>query len=371
MGNHRSTDRWLGIAAAIVLLIAAVLVVLPFFSALLWASIVSITLWPLRELLAQRLRLGSNLAATLISLALLGLLVAPIAAASVLLANYTEDLLAQVRNLMQDGLPEPPLWLATIPFVGHWLADQWANYRHDGSALLSQSLALLEQHRGLILSAAREVSSGIAELLIAVFLSFFVLRDGERIAAWLSQGARRLSEEGPELLRLTARTIEGVVYGIVGTAVVSGLLGWAGYAIAGVPKSLTLGLLTFLGAFVPFGTALVWGPAAFWLLQQGETPWAMFMLVWGALVISSADNVIKPMLISRGSAMPFVLTLVGAVGGVIAFGVIGVFLGPTLMALAWFLVMQWMARALPMPTQQRVASSSKRNAVGDDPNDAR
>jgi len=128
-------------------------------------------------------------------------------------------------------------------------------------------------------------------------------------------------------LSLTARTIEGVVYGIVGTALVSGLLGWAGYALAGVPKAFTLGLLTFLGAFVPFGTALVWGPAAFWLLQQGEMPWAIFMLVWGALVISSADNVIKPMLISRGSAMPFVLTLVGAVGGVIAFGVIGVFLG--------------------------------------------
>jgi len=152
---------------------------------------------------------------------------------------------------------------------------------------------------------------------------------------------------------------------------VSGLLGWAGYALAGVPKAFTLGLLTFLGAFVPFGTALVWGPAAFWLLQQGEMPWAIFMLVWGALVISSADNVIKPMLISRGSAMPFVLTLVGAVGGVIAFGVIGVFLGPTLMALAWFLVMQWMARALPMPNQQTIASNPKHNAEAEDQDDAR
>jgi predicted PurR-regulated permease PerM len=371
MEHHRSTDRWLGIAAAIVLLIAAVLVVLPFFSALLWAAIVSITLWPLRELLAQRLRLGSNTAAALICLALLALLVAPIAAASVLLANYTEDLLGQVRNLMQDGLPDPPLWLASVPLIGHWLADQWANYRHDGSALLTQSLALLEQHRGLILSAAREVSTGIAELLIAVFLSFFVLRDGKRIAAWLSHGAGRLSEEGPELLGLTARTIEGVVYGIVGTAVVSGLLGWVGYAVAGVPKALTLGLLTFLGAFVPFGTTLVWGPAAFWLLQQGETGWAVFILVWGALVISSADNVIKPMLISRGSAMPFVLTLVGAVGGVIAFGVIGVFLGPTLMALAWFLVMQWMARALPMPKQRTSVEGPKRNAEDVDRGDVR
>jgi predicted PurR-regulated permease PerM len=371
MANHRRTDRWLGIAAAIVLLIAAVLVVLPFFSALLWAAIVSITLWPLRDLMAHKMKLGRGLSAAFISIALLGLLVAPIAAASVLLANYTEDLLSQVRHLMQDGLPEPPQWLGTIPLLGQWLADQWAHYRHDGSALLAQSLALLEQHRGLILSAAREVSSGIAELLIAVFLSFFVLRDGERIAAWLNQGARRLSAEGPELLSLTARTIEGVVYGIVGTALVSGLLGWAGYALAGVPKAFTLGLLTFLGAFVPFGTALVWGPAAFWLLQQGEMPWAIFMLVWGALVISSADNVIKPMLISRGSAMPFVLTLVGAVGGVIAFGVIGVFLGPTLMALAWFLVMQWMARALPMPNQQAIASNPKHNAEAEDQDDAR
>lgn len=107
MANHRSTDRWLGIAAAIVLLIAAVLVVLPFFSALLWAAIVSITLWPLRDLMAHKMKLGRGLSAAFISIALLGLLVAPIAAASVLLANYTEDLLSQVRHLMQDGLPEP------------------------------------------------------------------------------------------------------------------------------------------------------------------------------------------------------------------------------------------------------------------------
>jgi len=370
MGKHRSTDRWLGIAAAMVLLAAAILVVLPFFSALLWAAIVSITLWPLRELLSKRLRLGSNMAAGLIGLALLALLASPIAAASVVLANYTEELLSQIRSLMQDGLPEPPVWLASIPLLGSWLSEQWANYRHDGSALMTQSLALLEEHRGLILSAARQVSTGIAELLIAVFLSFFILRDGERISLWLNQGARRLSEEGPELVSLTARTIEGVVYGIVGTALVSGLLGWAGYALAGVPKAFTLGLLTFLGAFVPFGTALVWGPAAFWLLQQDEAPWAIFMLIWGALVISSADNVIKPMLISRGSAMPFVLTLIGAVGGVIAFGVIGVFLGPTLMALAWFLAMQWMARALPPQNEQDVAADPKHSAGAEDRGDA-
>lgn len=133
MANHRSTDRWLGIAAAIVLLIAAVLVVLPFFSALLWAAIVSITLWPLRDLMAHKMKLGRGLSAAFISIALLGLLVAPIAAASVLLANYTEDLLSQVRHLMQDGLPEPPQWLGTIPLLGQWLADQWAHYRHDGA----------------------------------------------------------------------------------------------------------------------------------------------------------------------------------------------------------------------------------------------
>ncbi|MBM3378136.1 MAG: AI-2E family transporter [Betaproteobacteria bacterium] len=342
---ERSTDYWLGIAAALALMLAAALVVLPFLSALLWAAIVTITLWPLRDALVLRLRLGANLSATLMTLALLAILVAPIAAATVVLANYTDDLLGQARSLMQNGLPEPPAWLAALPLVGNWLAEQWAMYRNDGSALLAQLLVLLEQHRGLILKAATGLSSGVAELLLAVFLSFFLLRDGHRITIWLDGGARRLSQEGPQLLRLTARTIEGVVYGIVGTALVSGALGWIGYALAGVPKAFTLALLTFLGAFIPFGTVLVWGPAAVWLFQQGETGWAMFVLAWGAAVISSADNVIKPLLISRGSSMPFVMTLIGAVGGVIAFGVIGVFIGPTLTALAWFLAMQWMSRS--------------------------
>ena len=343
---QQSTDHWLGVAAALSLMLAAAVVVLPFLSALLWAGIVTITLWPLREVMVRRLRIGTSLCATLMTLALLAILVAPIAAASVVLANYTDELLSSARSLMQDGLPEPPAWLAALPLVGQWLAEQWALYRNDGSALLAQLLALLDQHRGLILKAATGLSSGVAELLLAVFLSFFLLRDGQRIAQWLESGAQRLSEEGPQLLRLTARTIEGVVYGIVGTAFVSGVLGWIGYALAGVPKAFTLALLTFLGAFIPFGTALVWGPAAVWLIQQGETGWAIFVLAWGAGVISSADNVIKPLLISRGSSMPFVMTLIGAVGGVIAFGVIGVFIGPTLTALAWFLAMQWMSRDL-------------------------
>lgn len=342
---QRSTDDWLGIAAALALMLAAALVVLPFLSALLWAAIASVTLWPLRDAMVRRLRMGPGLSATLITLALFAILVAPIAAATVVLANYTDDLLAQARALMQEGLPEPPAWLAALPLIGTWLSEQWALYRHDGSALLAHLLALLEQHRGLILKAATGLSSGVAELLLAVFLAFFLLKDGQRITLWLDAGAQRLSQEGPQLLRLTARTIEGVVYGIVGTALVSGALGWIGYAIAGVPKAFTLALLTFLGAFIPFGTALVWGPAAVWLFQQGETGWAIFVLAWGAGVISSADNVIKPLMISRGSSMPFVMTLIGAVGGVIAFGVIGVFIGPVLTALAWFLAMQWLTRS--------------------------
>ncbi len=113
--------------------------------------------------------------------------------------------------------------------------------------------------------------------------------------------------------------------------------------IAGVPGALLWGMLTFFLSVVPVGPPLIWGGAVAWLLYQGSVGWAIFMALWGFFGISGIDNVIKPYLISRGSRLPFILTLLGVLGGALAFGFIGVFLGPLLLALGYRLLQEWVA----------------------------
>jgi predicted PurR-regulated permease PerM len=139
---------------------------------------------------------------------------------------------------------------------------------------------------------------------------------------------------------VAGNTVRGVVYGILGTAIVQGVIAGIGFLIAGIPGAMLLGMLTFFLSVVPMGPPLVWIPCTIWLFSQGRTGMGIFMIVWG-IGVSSIDNVVKPWLISQGSAMPFVLIFFGVLGGALAFGFIGVFLGPTLLAVAYRLIEEW------------------------------
>jgi predicted PurR-regulated permease PerM len=138
-----------------------------------------------------------------------------------------------------------------------------------------------------------------------------------------------------------SRTVRGVMFGMLGTALAQALVAVVGFLIAGVPAAPLLGVLTFVFSLIPVGPPIIWGGAAIWLFQQGNTAWGIFMLIWGVLLISGVDNVVKPMLISRGSSLPFVLVLLGVLGGVLAFGFVGIFIGPTLLAVAYGLLLTW------------------------------
>jgi predicted PurR-regulated permease PerM len=148
------------------------------------------------------------------------------------------------------------------------------------------------------------------------------------------------------------KTVRGVVYGILGTALVQAVMAGIGFFVAGVPGAALLALLTFFFSVVPVvGTGLVWIPAAIWLFQQGSTGWGIFMIAWG-LLVGNVDNVVKPWLISQGSDMPFILIFFGVMGGALAFGFIGVFLGPTLLAVSSRLVEEWVSASRLVPAEK-------------------
>jgi len=258
------------------------------------------------------------------------------------LVENSAPVIASIQSFLNDGLPSPPGWISSIPLVGPTLANYIAEHANDASAVSAQLREFVRPAQGLILDAARTIAAGLVELVLSVLIAFFFYRDGAFIARRLQRAVERLGgERALQLLELAGATIKGVVYGVLGTALAQGALAMVGFVILQVQGALFLGFLTSFMSLLPMGPPLVWVPVVIWLGVQGRIAAAVFLAIWGVFVISGVDNLLKPYLISRAGKLPFVLVLLGALGGVLAFGLIGVFLGPVLLALGFNLVLEW------------------------------
>ena len=200
----------------------------------------------------------------------------------------------------------------------------------------------LSSARTWLLSAAKAVGQAVTQVLFSAFLAFFFLRDSETLSKRLSVGVERLAgKRGKHLVKVAGDTVRGVIYGILGTAVAQAVVAGLGFWIAGVPGAVLLAVVVFFFAVIPYGPPIVWVPAAIWLFAQDQVGYSIFLLIWGVAVISSVDNFLRPFLISQGSKMPFALIFCGVIGGALAFGLVGVFIGPTILAVAFRLIDEW------------------------------
>lgn len=345
--TQRRIEDLLLIVAVGLLVAGNIAVLAPFASAILWAVVLCYATWPLFVRLDGFLGGRKSLAALGMCLAVTVVLVAPF----LIVALSLGDNLARLVALVQDGLaqasPTPPAWLARIPLVGGWLAGQWSAIAVDPGSLAERVKQALPGLAQWALGRGLALTHGLMMLVASVFVAFFLYRDGEELARLVAVAVARVGgERGEALLTLAGSTIKGVVYGILGTALAQGVLAAIGFLVSGVPGALALGLITFFLSVVPVGPPLVWLPAALWLYAQGHTGMAVFLGLWGLLVVSSVDNFVKPYLISQGAALPFILVLFGVLGGLAAFGFLGVFLGPTLLALGFGLLKAWTAETL-------------------------
>ena len=322
--------------------IGCVLVLYPFISALLWAAILVFTTWPAFEWLRLHLRLRHGAAAGLMVALTAIVVVLPIA-----LATPTRgDDIARLRQVIEDslraGLPASPAWLFDVPLVGQTIGDLWNHWSEDISTLLGA----MRPYFGILLENGLHVLLGIASgvllFLLALVAAFFIYVHGEAIAARLKLMLHRIAGGRAErLILVTGNTVRGVVYGILGTAIVQGVLTAIGLGLAGVPRAMLLGGVAGLLAVLPVGAPLIWIPAAIWLASTGHWGWGLFLAIYGAVVISSADNIIRPWFISRGADLPFLLTVLGVLGGALAFGLLGIFLGPVLLGVGYTLMNEW------------------------------
>ena len=250
-------------------------------------------------------------------------------------------LISASQKLIQEGPPSPPDWVGSVPQIGSHVADYW-NYLNKSSSVRLQELArLLPTAKTIVLWGGRALAEGIFQIILSLVIAFFFYRDGNTAANQLHAALHRIAgEKGDRLLDLAGATIRAVIYGILGTSLLQGVVASIGFAIAGVPGAVSLGFVTFLLSLVPGGPPIVAAPAAFWLYRQGSTAWAVFIMAWG-LMVAALENVVKPLLISRGGSTPMILVMLGVLGGALSFGVIGMFLGPTLVALGYSLFEQW------------------------------
>jgi predicted PurR-regulated permease PerM len=330
------------VAAIAVLVVGCFMVLRPFIAAILSAAILSFSTWPVYEWFERRLGGRSWLAALVMTLLFVVIVVLPLVVVALTYADEVPRLFETVRDTLSEGLPNPPSWVSSIPLVGESLDTGWRELAGNKAQLAEMLKRLLQPARQGVVSASFLIGEGALQFTLIAFIAYFFYRDGAALAGALRNALTRVAGQlTGELIEIVGGTVTGVVYGIVGTGIAQGIVALIGFFIAGVPGALMLGFLTVFLSMVPAGPPLLWLGATAWLAYQDRPGWAIFMAVWGIFVISGIDNIVKPLLISRGSSLPFVLVLLGVLGGVLAFGFIGIFLGPVLLAVGFNLARGW------------------------------
>jgi predicted PurR-regulated permease PerM len=324
------------------LLAASIWVLRPVLPAAIWATMIVVATWPLLTALERRLGGRRRLAASLLTLALLLLFVLPFTAAVATLVANRDRLLGWAAAVGDLALPPPPDWLVRVPAVGAPIAQEWREALAAGPSGLAARLApfaddavrwLLQQIGGVGLVA-------VEFLLTVLFCAYFYVH-GEKAAGRLLRIGRRLGgERGEDVIRLAGLAVRGVALAVVLTALAQALLGGLGLLVAGLPFVAVLTAVMFLLALAQIGAVPVLLAAAGWMFWHGSTGWGVALLVW-SLVVGSLDNFLRPVLIRRGVDLPLLLVFTGVIGGLIAFGLVGIFIGPVLLAVGHTLLDAW------------------------------
>jgi predicted PurR-regulated permease PerM len=340
---------------AIVLLMAASFWILkPFLLPLVWATMIAVATWPMLLGAEKRLRQSRALAVLLMTAGLLLVLILPLTLAVKTIIQNVDAMKEWVRGLSAEGLPPVPDWVGNLPLVGERAAEMWAKAAAAGSEGLSAQLSpYVQKILTWFVNNAGGFGLIIVEFLLALVLTAILYAKGETAAMGVRNFFRRLAgERGDKMVILAGKAIRAVAMGIVVTALIQSALAGIGLWVAGIPGPALLTAVMFLLAIAQIGVVPVLAVAVGWLFWKGATLWAIALLVW-TVIVGSLDNVIRPILIRKGADLPLLLILAGVIGGLVAFGIIGLFVGPVVLAVAYTLVKEWVAD--PVATESAAA----------------
>lgn len=321
----------------------------PFFTSVAWAAILVFVSWPLYTRLLRRLGGRKNLAATIMTLLLTVTMVGPMAWLLLLLQSEVRVIYAHLGEFLAlDALPLPPLIHERLPWLARELERLWVVLHDNPAAFKDNIRGALNLGLSQVGTLAGGIGRNIAKLMFTVLTAFFFYRDGLAIIMQLRQALAHMTpHQGERYLNAAGDMTRAVVFGIVLTALAQSAFAGIGYAVAGAPNPVFLTLVTFLFALIPFGTPFAWGAVALWLLASGDTLAATGLVIWGTVVVGSIDNIIRPLVISTATQISFLLIMFGVLGGLAAFGMIGLFLGPVILAVAIAIWKQWLDQPVP------------------------
>lgn len=311
----------------------------PFIPAILVATILALSAWPAFSWLETKLNHRTTLAAALMTVSLATCFLIPLVFLGVSMRTDFVKLRMQLIDNWQGTMTQAPTWLTDIPMIGPFIGTEWTAYARNEQSMIDALHINAGWIYGQILHYASSIGHGILDLSLGVLIAFFFFRHGLQTAQLVQSLIDKFGGRwGQHLLIVSKNTMIGVVYGILGTALAQGLLAAIGFWVADVPGAAFLGFLTVVLSFVPGGFPLIFIPVTLWLAHNGSIGMAIFMGIWGTAIICVMDFVVRPYFISLGSSLPLLLVLLGVFGGLIAFGFIGIFIGPTLLAVAYALV---------------------------------
>ncbi len=343
-------------------LIAASLWILrPFLPAFIWATMIVVATWPLMLYAQRRLWGRRSLAVTVMTIALLLVFVVPFSLAIGTIAANSEELIGWTKSLATVKLPPPPDWVQTVPIVGAKAASTWRDIAASGPEELTRKIAPYATRVGRWFVA--EVGSFgmmVVQFLLTVVIAAILFASGETAAVGASRFGRRLAgARGEQVVGLAGQAIRGVALGVVVTALVQSILGGIGLAATGVPFAAILTAIMFMLALAQIGAVPVLVCAIIWLYWRGDTGWATGLLVW-SFIVGGMDNVLRPILIKKGADLPLLLIFAGVIGGLIAFGLVGIFVGPLVLAVGYTLLKDWVDEEPGEVERAKMEKGSKR-----------
>jgi predicted PurR-regulated permease PerM len=336
------THTTLSVAFLAVLATTTFWVLSPFLTSILWATIISVAIWPILTRLEAFVGGRRGLAVAIITAAILLVVFVPVTLALTTIVRNTQHVTTELKYLESLALPPAPPWLGRIPFGGERLAAAWTRFAAlDSQQRLAELTPYVQTALQWFAVKAGSVGMMLLQFLVTAIISAIVLTSGEHVRDALLLFAERLAgRQGREAALQAARAIRGVVLGVVVTALMQAAIGGVGLFIAGLPAAALLTAVMLFLCLAQLGPMLVLVPAVIWLYWSGGTMAATILLVI-TVIAGALDNFVRPWLIKRGANLPLVLIFAGVIGGLLAFGIIGLFIGPVVLTVAYTLFAAW------------------------------
>ena len=333
----------IGVFFMVGLAVAALWILRPFLAAIVWATMIVVAMWPLMLRLQARLRGKRWAAVTTMTIGLLLVLVIPFSMAVTVIVSHANEIGDWAQSLRTVRIPSAPVWVEKVPLAGSRVANGWNELAAAGPAEVAKRLEphAREAARWLVANVGN-VGLIIVQFLLTVVIAAILFARGETAAAGVLGFFRRLAgAHGENVVILAGRAIRSVALGVVLTALIQSALGGIGLAVAGVPFPGLLTAFMFILAVAQIGPGPVLIGAVIWMYATSDGVLAPTVLLVWCIFVGAIDNVLRPILIQRGGDLPLLIVFAGVIGGLLSFGLIGIFLGPVVLAIVYTLLKAW------------------------------